>query len=1020
MSATRNRRILLIIVCLSLTSIPTFFHFVTRADSEIAATTHQDRKITPAGKLIIDASNGLPAVAPLTMNFVRTPDNLGPGGRGRYLLAVNSGWGMQMNSRGKQNQSISVIDLNKKPDPQVVQTVYFPSPQSANVGLVFDPAKQPNGKYRFYASGGYENKVWILSFDPTAAQPVSPQNEPDKLLDAPFVDVAAFVENAPSPYYNNNVAAVYPAGIALSPDGQTLFAANNLADSLGIISDLRATRHIERVSLVRPNSAQFLYPYDVRVLSNGNKVSKIYVSLWGDGSIAVVNPNLRNRVTYIKVDRHPTLILFNNVRTRMYVVNSDADSVSVIDTVTDRVIERIDVRLSETAKPGVSPEGLALSEDEQTLFVANAHANAVAVIRLAKTPTAKDRSKLVGCVPTGNYASAVAIVNNQLFIANGKGTGMENSSNIVNETGMYPNMPNSLFPGDRYNKQGTHPDAIVDGNFSLVNLPDEKQLYAYTQQVMRNNGLLGRENADIFPGGKSPFKHVIYVIRENRTYDQVFGDITASGDGSKADGEPSVAIFGAGKAARSPSDAPQDITPNAHALVLRFGLLDRFFVNAEASPDGHNWSTAAFSNDYIDKAFRWNYSRRGRSYEFEGFNRLPEYYPPENQPRVTLPPVFDLPVTAETLAAYEKKYVPYLNGGRDIGEPESLYLWDAAKRAGLTYRTYGEYAVSISEGRVKEVNEQKLKQYPDVTPGLTAFATKKSLEGHFAPQARNFDLLTPDAITTDSYVAALKSGGKTDPAITIDNANPAFRGTSRFGAWRDEFRAFVADLQAGRGDSLPNLTILRLSNDHTAGLGKGRPTPQFYVADNDYAVGRVVEEVSKSPYWKDTAIFVVEDDAQDGPDHVDAHRSPGLVISAYNRPGSLLHEFHSTVSLIRTLELCIGLEPMNFFDSNAVPIDIFTDKPDLRPFSAVLPVVALDNLMVPERPTRAMLEYMRLTSEQDLAHADMANPRELNEIIWYSVRGEEPMPGIARLPAFELLRTGLKPETENDEADEEE
>jgi len=179
----------------------------------------------------------------------------------------------------------------------------------------------------------------------------------------------------------------------------------------------------------------------------------------------------------------------------------------------------------------------------------------------------------------------------------------------------------------------------------------------------------------------------------------------------------------------------------------------------------------------------------------------------------------------------------------------------------------------------------------------------------------------------------------------------------------------------------------------------------------------MVEEVSKSPYWKDTAIFVVEDDAQDGPDHVDAHRSPAFVISAYNRPGALVHEFHSTVSLIRTLELCIGLEPMNFFDSNAVPINIFTDKPDLRPFTAVLPTVAPDNLMQPERPTRAMLEYMRLTSEQDLAHADMANPRELNEIIWYSVRGEERMPGIARLPAFELLKTGLRPEVEGSDAD---
>jgi hypothetical protein len=530
---------------------------------------------------------------------------------------------------------------------------------------------------------------------------------------------------------------------------------------------------------------------------------------------------------------------------------------------------------------------------------------------------------------------------------------------------------------------------------------------------MRNNGLLAAEKRSIFPGGKSPFKHVIYIIRENRTYDQVLGDIETSGDGKKADGEPSVTIFGAGKAARSRGDAVQDITPNAHALALRFGLLDRFFVNAEASPDGHNWSTAAFSSDYIDKAFRWNYSRRGRTYDFEGSNRLPAYEPPSNQPPVAVPPVFDLPATENDIANYEKRYLPYLHGARDIGEPETLYLWDAAQRAGLTYRNYGEFVVTVSADDVKAVNQQKAKRYPDTSTTLTAFAAKRTLEGHFSTTTRNFDLDTPDSITVDSYRATFQTKGNVDPAITANNPDARFQGTSRFGEWMKEFRSYAADVQAGKPDRFPNLSIVRLSNDHTAGVSRSRPTPQFYVADNDYAVGRLVEEVSKSPYWKDTAIFVVEDDAQDGPDHVDAHRSPGFVISAYNRPGALVHEFHNTVSLIRTLELCIGIEPMNFLDSNAVPIDIFTDKADLRPYSAILPIVALDNLMPPAQPTRAMLDYMRLTDKQDLSHNDMADPRELNEIIWFSVRGSEPMPGIARLPIFDVMRTGLKPEKDD-------
>lgn len=1012
-----TRRFVFAFACLATVAVPIVYRLSVEADTSPAVDTQQDRSITPAGKLITDVSNGLPAIAPLTMNFVRTPDANGPDGKGRYLIAVNSGWGIQQNSRSPGNQTLSIIDLNKTPEPQVVQNVWFPAPQSANVGIAFD-SKPQNGRYRFYVSGGFENKVWMLSYDPAAPLPISPANQPDKPLEAPFIDITAAAEYAPAPNYNSNVAAVYPTGIALSADGQTLYTANNLGDSLAIISDLRDSRKIERVDLRRPNSTQFVYPYDVKPITKAGSVSKIYVSLWGDGTIAVVNPALKNRLTHITVDRHPTLMLLNGSQTRLYVVNSDADSVSVIDTATDRVIERIDVRLSEKEKKGVSPEGLALSEDEQTLYIANSHANAVAIVQLEKAPTTRARSRLLGFIPTGNYASAVAVVGNRLFIANGKGTGMENSSNIVNQTGMYPNMPNPNFPGDRYNKQGMHPGPLVEGNISVVDLPGEKQLYAYTQQTMRNNGLLAAEKRSIFPAGKSPFKHVIYIIRENRTYDQVFGDLERSGDGSNADGEPSVAIFGAGKAARSPSDVPQDITPNARALALRFGLLDRFFVNAEASPDGHNWSTAAFSNDYVDKAFRWNYSRRGRTYDYEGFNRLPSFEPPANQPPVAIPPVIDLPATENDVAKYLKRYIPYLNGGRDVGEPETLYLWDAAARAGLNYRNYGEFIATISAEDVKEVNQQRAKRYPDTSPTLTAFPSKKSLEGRFSPTVRNFDMATPDAMTTDSYRAAVEAKGTIDPAITPDNSETRFRGTSRLGEWLKEFRGYVADATTGKSDRMPNLSILRLSNDHTSGISRNMPTPQFYVADNDYAIGRVVEEVSKSPYWKDTAIFIVEDDAQDGPDHVDAHRSPALVISAYNRPGALIHEFHSTVSLIRTIELCLGIEAMNFLDSNAVPIDIFTDKADLRPFTAVLPTVALDNLFPPAQPSRAMLEYMRLTDKQDLSHNDMADPRELNEIIWFSVRGNEPMPEPTRLAAFELMRTGLKPEAEESKAEE--
>ncbi len=1003
------RRNAIFFAALASFAILAIYFFVSRS-TPVGAALPPDNT-TPAGKLIVDAVTGNPAVAPLTMNFVRSPDAGGPGGKGRYLIAVNSGYGLEFTSKSKQQQSLSVIDLGT-PEPKVVQNIYFPTPQSANFGLAFDPKLQSDGKYRMYVSGGFENKVWILGFDPKALAPVSPQTKPDEAVKAPSIDLAALAENAPSPNYNDNVAAVYPTGIALSPDGETIYSANNLADSLGIVSDLRDSRRLTRISLRRPGSNQFVYPYDVKARTNGKAVSKLYVSLWGDGSVAVVNRAMQDRVSHITVGRHPTAMMFNAAQTRLYVVNSNADTVSVIDTTADRVIETINVRIAESEPVGASPEGLALSDDEKTMYVANAHANAVAVIGLAANPSVKDRSKLLGFIPTGKYASAVAVVGNHIFIANGKGTGMDNSSVKVNETGFYPNMPNENFP-PQTNKRGNYSVSQVSGNVSVVDVPDEKKLFAYTQSVMRNDGLLGREKRNLFPGGKSPFKHVIYVIRENRTYDQVFGDLTASGDGNKADGDGSVAIFGAGDGAKSPGGAAQNITPNARAIALRFGLLDRFFVNAEASPDGHNWSTAAFSNDYIDKAFRWNYSRRGRTYDFEGFNRLPSYEAPGGQPPVALPAAIDLPATGEDVANFQKRYVPYLNGARDIGEPETLYLWDAAKRAGLTYRNYGEYVATISADDVKALNSHKSKKYPDISPTVTAFAAKKTLEGNFST-GRNFDTDTPDIMTTDSYRVSRESSSRTDAAITDNNQNAAFRGHSRFGVWSSEFQGYVSDRHSGKGDHMPNLSIVRLSNDHTAGLRKGTPTPQFFVAENDYALGRLVEEVSKSPYWADTAIFVVEDDAQDGPDHVDAHRSPALVISAYNRPGALIHEFHNTVSLIRTLELCIGIEPMNFLDANATPIDIFTTKADLRPFAAQLPNVALDNLFPPEKPSAKMAYFMNMTDRQDLSHPDMANPREMNEIIWFSVKGNAEMPGIARLPAFEMMTAGIKAEDVKD------
>lgn len=991
---------LLVAACLFLGSFPQISS-VAGADEPAS----EGRPITPAGTLVQDLTTRQTAVGGLPVDFVRSPDRLGPGGEGRFLLAVNSGYGIQFNAAANRGQqSIAVIDLNAKP-AAVVQNVYFPSPQSVNVGVVFARTAQDDRSYALYVSGGFENKIWIFRFHPDSQTPITPASPgPNTNIEAPFIDVSGFASAANSPRYNSDRAPVYPSGIALGADGNTLFVANNLGDSLGIVEDLRGERKLTRVNLRRADNEQhFIYPYAVVAVND----KKAYVSCWNDNSVAVVSMAAPRNVSRISVGRHPTVMLLNPEQTRLYVANSNDDSVSVIDTQTDKEIERISVRLSEGVPPGNSPEGLALRGDD--LYVANAHSNSVAVVELSAKAsgetTGEARSAVRGFIPTGQYPSAVAVVGQTIFVGNGKGTGVQNSSLVVDNSGRVPNAPNERFPASAGRAQGgQYSAAIVIGNISAVNLPDDPALARYTQQVMRNNGLLGPRQARLFPG-RSPIKHVIYVIKENRTYDQLFGDVEKSGDGTKADGDPLLAIFGAGAAAARPDGQRQDISPNHRALALRFGLLDRFFVNSEASPDGHNWSTAAFSTDYVDKAFRWNYSRRGRTYDYEGFNRLPNYEPLRGSPSL-----FGPRATAEDVANYLRRFIPYLHGSRDVAEPETLYLWDAAARAGLTYRNYGEFLATLSEADVKSIRENRAKTYPDISPTVSVFPTKKSLEGRFNTEFRNFDMATPDAMTVDSYRAARESNAS--PLISGSHSDAKFRGNSRLGAWLQEFREFAAEHAAGTGDRLPHLSVLRLSNDHTDGLGARRPTPQFYVADNDYAVGLLVEAVSNSAYWRDTAIVVVEDDAQDGPDHVDAHRSVALLISAYNRPGVLIHEFHNTVSLIRTIELLLGIEPMNQLDATATPINIFRAEPDLRPYKVLLPNVALDNLVTPPARDAAAAYWMRLTDEQDLAHADMADPEILNRIIWFSVRGNTPMPSVNRLPAFDAMRLGLQEEHE--------
>ena len=404
--------VVLLVVCLLVGSLAATSSSAQRAVAQKPAS--KGRPVTPAGTLVPDITTGQAAVGALPVDFVRSPDKLGPDGAGRYLIAVNSGYGVQFNVSGNRSQqSLAVIDLNARP-AAVIQNVYFPSPQSVNVGVVFRPRPETDGAHLLYVSGGFENKIWIFRFHPGNQLPISPGSTgPDTRVDAPFIDVSGFANAANSPRYNSDRPAAYPTGLAISSDGNTLFVANKLGHSLGVITDLSGERELHRIDL-RHDRKQLIYPYGVVVLPGARY--KVYVSCSNEDTVAVINPFHGERaLERIAVGRHPTVMLLNPEATRLYVANSNDDSVSVIDTKTDREIERIRVRLSKTVPPRDSPEGLALRGDD--LYVANAHSNSVAVVELSN----KSRSTVRGFIPTGQYPSALAIVGRTLFVGNGIG-----------------------------------------------------------------------------------------------------------------------------------------------------------------------------------------------------------------------------------------------------------------------------------------------------------------------------------------------------------------------------------------------------------------------------------------------------------------------------------------------------------------------------------------------------------------------------------------------------------------------
>lgn len=619
-------------------------------------------------------------------------------------------------------------------------------------------------------------------------------------------------------------------------------------------------------------------PYDVLLARNG----LLYVSDWAGRQVLVVKPEEGRVIWRIPVGEHPNQIAQHPSDERIFVACASHNCVSVIDTKRGVVTETIFTSMFPRAPEGSTPDALVVAPDGQTLYVANADNNCVAVIDIGE----RDRSQVRGYIPTGWYPTSIAMTPDGKNLLIGVGKGMQTKANPkYNEE-------------EQKSKRRPFPyiGTTLSGALSVVPIPDEKQLKEFTAQVYRNcpysDQLL---SAAPYPrktaiptkvGEPSPIKYVIYVIMENRTYDQIFGDV------KKGNGDPSLVMFG------------EEITPNRHKLADEFVLLDNLYCNGHVSRDGHPWSTMAYNTDYIARDWSLTYSKRKGIADDEA-NRL-------------------------------------------INTPAG-HIWDAAARAGVSYRNYGEGGRRVSTG-----------------DGLTKVEAKNpGLVGHIC----------------EDYGVPKVKGAKV-------------RDTDRIEVFLREYREFE------RNGNMPRLITMSLPEDHTTGTTAGTFTPQACVASNDLALGQLVEAVSKSSLWKETAIFVIEDDAQNGPDHVDAHRTAGHVISPYTKRNAVDSTQYSTVAMLRTIELILGLPPLSQYDAAARPMfESFTDTPDLRPYTHVPPRIDLNAV------NTKMAYGAERSAKMDFSEVDLIDDFELNEILWHAVKGvDAPVPpAVRRAIAFRSL-----------------
>lgn len=826
------------------------------------------------------------SVGSFPVNSILSPD-------GRYVIVTNSGSKQFVTALRVQDGSVaSQIAVNgaRKDGSGLKEGLYY--------GLAFGPARA-GAPAPLYVSRGAEDRISVFELS----------------AEGKLTDTGRFLNN-PSP--GKTAKPHHIAGLALSRDGSRLYAANNNtypdADNQGSVSILDTTNN---QVLARIPTAGF--PFAIAALTEGPDADrKVYVSSERDGVVAVLDPQAGKQVKTIDVGFQAVALLLDRKQQRLFVANAGSDTVSVIDTRTDRVTRTVLVRPDDArGLPGATPMGLALSPDEKRLYVPLADMSAVAVVEVAS-------GKLSGYIPVGWYPTSAVVApdGKRLFVTNAKGINQRN-----------PNPPSQTKPGTiSPGGSSQYILNVLEGTVSAIDLPDAKTLKRLTEQTIANNRIA--PNLDRPIGFKNPgIEHVIYIIRENRTYDQVLGD------NPRGNGDPKLCFF------------PKEVTPNQHALADRFVLLDNFYCCAEVSADGWNWSTGGMASEYTVRNSEYGYTGRGHSYDYEGRNQG---------------------------SAVD------LKGIRDVARPAGGYIWDRVAAKKLSMRNYGFFVdVDLSDNGIPLASGT----------GITNQATKKVLVPNTDENYRQFDMAYADS---DAWVI------HNTPAPKQMRTYGKFKAKSRYEEWKREFDQMVAS------GKMPRFMMLRLPHDHTQGTSPGFHSPRAMNADTDYGLGQIVEAVSKSPFWKKTAIFVLEDDAQNGFDHVDAHRSICYVISPFVKRSLVDHRFYNTDSVLRTMELILGLAPMNQYDAVAPVLDVFGNQPEnVEPFSAILPPKHIIGEVNGQMAYRAK-DSMKLNFTQE----DSVPDEVLNDILWHGIMGRNtPKPAI---------RYGLQlhPEDEEEEAEE--